>query len=132
LKIAGRVDEYLFSRLLAQVTLVEVVATLCRKAREAAISTAERDRLIDTFRQDCINSYVIIPATTLTHTSAGDLCRSHILRAYDAVQLASAIDLRDEAQAANAPAPTFVCADKALLLIAKTEGMDIENPNDHP
>ncbi len=117
---------------IAQVTLVEVVTTLCRNAREVAISTVEREKLIDTFRQDSVNSHVIIPATTLTHTTAGDLCLLHILRAYDAVQLASAIDLRDEAQAANAPAPLFVCADKALLLIAKAEGMDIENPNDHP
>lgn len=117
---------------IAQVTLVEVVATLCRKAREMAISANERDRLIDTFRQDSRNSYAIVPATTLTYTDAGDLCRSHILRAYDAVQLASAIVLRNEAQAANVSTPTFVCADKALLLIAKAEGLEVENPNDHP
>jgi len=31
---------------IAQAALVEVVATLCRKAREAALTTGERDHLI--------------------------------------------------------------------------------------
>ena len=41
---------------IAQAALVEVVATLCRKAREASITTAERDNLIADFRQDIVSS----------------------------------------------------------------------------
>ncbi|HUY78292.1 MAG TPA: type II toxin-antitoxin system VapC family toxin [Ktedonobacterales bacterium] len=117
---------------IAQVALAEVVATLCRKAREAAISVSDRDTLIDTFRQDSLNTYVILPITSETYTYAGDLCRTHTLRAYDAVQLASALTLRDEAAANNAPAPVFLCADRTLSLIATSEGLSVENPNAHP
>lgn len=116
---------------IAQVALTEVVATLCRKAREAAISVADRDTLIDSFRQDSLSAYVILAVTSETYTYAGDLCRAHTLRAYDAVQLASALALRDEAAASNAPTPTFLCADNALLRIARAEGLSVENPNDH-
>jgi predicted nucleic acid-binding protein len=72
---------------ISQAALVEVVAAVCRRAREKSISMTERDRLISVFRQDSEQSYNIWPVTTDLYTSAGDLCRSHRLRAYDAVQL---------------------------------------------
>jgi hypothetical protein len=65
-------------------------------------------------------------------TSAGNLCRSHILRAYDAIQLACALGLRDNALAKQAPSPVFVCADLGLIDITTTEGLSVENPNNYP
>ncbi len=88
---------------ISQAALVEVVAAICRRAREKSISMAERDRLISVFRQDSKESYDIWPVTTELYTSAGDLCRSHRLRAYDAVQLACVLALRQFALANHAP-----------------------------
>jgi len=42
---------------ISQITLVEVVATICRRAREQSISLPERDRLVAAFRQDSRTSY---------------------------------------------------------------------------
>jgi predicted nucleic acid-binding protein len=113
---------------ISQAALVEVVATICRKAREQVVTVAERDLLIDIFRQDSQNNYTIIPVTTSVYTFAGNLCRSHSLRAYDAIQLACAISLRDEAAVSQAPLPIFVCADTNLITIASEEGLHAENP----
>ena len=68
------------------------------------------------------------------YTAAGDLCRSHRLRAYDAVQLACALAVRQDvfvAQAAEHQLPDvlFVSADLALLTIARAEGFNVEDPN---
>ncbi len=117
---------------IAQAALVEVVATLCRKAREAALTTAERDQLIADFRRDTTTTYAVRPVTTAIYTRAGDLCRTHRLRAYDAVHLAAVLDLRDDAQAGGTPAPSFVCADTDLLGFAGAEGLSTDNPNAHP
>ncbi|GAC1347225.1 MAG: type II toxin-antitoxin system VapC family toxin [Ktedonobacteraceae bacterium] len=117
---------------ICQVALVEVVAALCRRTREQSITLAERDRLIEAFRQDCQNAYNLWPVSTAIFHAAGDLCRSHRLRAYDAVQLACALGLRDWAQARQGPAPIFVCADSTLLTIAEASGLRIENPNSYP
>ncbi|WIG59151.1 MAG: hypothetical protein OJF49_001898 [Ktedonobacterales bacterium] len=117
---------------ITQAALVEVVATFCRKAREANISVAERDRLIAEFRKDCTGNFAVIPVTTNIYTRAGDLCQIHALRAYDAVQLACVLSLRDDALALGAPLPTFVCADNDLLSFAKIEGLNTENPNIYP
>lgn len=66
------------------------------------------------------------------YTSAGDLCRSHRLRAYDAVQLACALGVRNDSTLNQAPEPIFISADTNLLEIAITEGFSIDNPNSYP
>jgi len=117
---------------ISQAALVEVVATICRKAREQSITITERDTLLDTFRQDSQDIYPISTVTTGIYIFAGDLCRSYRLRAYDAVQLAGVLSLRNEALANQAPAPIFVCADDGLINIAIEEGLSVENPNNYP
>lgn len=116
---------------IAQAALVETVATICRKAREQSIVDEERDALIERFRQDSQNIYVIWPVTTAIYTSAGNLCRSYRLRAYDAVQLACVLALHNEAVASEVPSPIFVCADNNLLAIATAETLSTENPNNY-
>ncbi len=117
---------------ISQAALIEAVAAICRRERERSITTAERDTLIDTFRQDSRDSYNVWPVTNDTYTFAGDLCRSHRLRAYDAVQLACVLHLRDKALVNQAPAPIFVCADNNLIEITIAGGLSIENPNNYP
>jgi uncharacterized protein len=117
---------------ISQAALVEVVAAICRRAREKSISIAERDRLITVFRHDSKQGYNIWPVTIDLYNAAGDLCRSHRLRAYDAVQLACALALRQYTLTNQAPEPIFVCADVGLLDIAGIEGLRVENPNTYP
>ena len=62
----------------------------------------------------------------------GDLCRSHRLRAYDAVQLACTLALREYTRANQVSDLIFVCADVGLLDIASTAGLRVENPNTYP
>ncbi len=116
---------------ISQVALAEVVAAICRRARELSISMAERDRLITVFRQDGKESYNIWLADNELYNSAGDLCRLHRLRAYDAVQLAGVLALRHYTLASQVPEPIFVCADAGLLDIAGVEGLQVENPSNY-
>jgi len=59
--------------------------------------------------------------------------RHHSLRAYDAVQLASAIAVSTAllATQGNAIDFTLVSADNALNDAARLEGLQVENPNVH-
>ena len=70
--------------------------------------------------------------TTQTYTQAGDLCRTYKLRAYDVVQFAAVLMLRDEALASSVPAPIFVCADTDLLSYSAAEGVSVEDPSSYP
>ena len=122
--------------IISQATLVEAIATFCRKAREQnlsqRISETDRDRNIMLFRQDAQRQYSLVQVTDSIYTSAGDLCRYHRLRAYDAVQLACALQVRNKLAALGIVAPTFVSADVELLNIAKAEGLIVENPSVYP
>ena len=84
---------------ISEATLVEVVASICRKAREQDIPVEERNATIGDFRQDVENIYNVRLVDRALYIAAGNLCRSHRLRAYDAVQLACAIAVREEALA---------------------------------
>jgi hypothetical protein len=54
-----------------------------------------------------------------------------LLRAYDAVQLASAIFARSGMQAAGGAPPIFLSADSRLLTAAQAEGFVTDDPNLH-
>ena len=119
---------------IAQAALVEVVASICRKAREQNMSREERDSTIEDFRRDVQNTYSVWVVDNALYIAAGDLCRSHRLRAYDAVQLACAMAVREDVLVAQSPDTEqpdflFVSADFGLLTIARAEGFSSENPN---
>jgi predicted nucleic acid-binding protein len=59
------------------------------------------------------------------------LVTRHPLRAYDAVQLASALRVQSELVRTRAPALTFLSADDRLVAIAQAEGLLTDNPNRH-
>lgn len=124
------------SIIISQATLVEAVAAFCRKAREPnisqRISEADRDQSIRLFRQHVRRQYSVVRVTTSIYNQAGDLCRLHRLRAYDALQLASALAARNKLTSLGTQPPTFVSADAELLTIAAAEGLSIENPNAYP
>ncbi len=122
------------SIVVCDIALVEVTATFARMARETPrrISPARRDRLITDFEAVFLRQYIVMQVNRTLLARAAALCRTHPLRAYDAVQLACALTKRDDDQASGLPAPIFVCADTVLLSAAAAEGLGTENPNAHP
>ena len=121
---------------IAQAALVEVVASICRKAREQDMPLEERNTTIDDFRRDVRSSYSTWVVDSALYIAAGDLCRIHRLRAYDAIQLACAIAVREDAYRVQPPEPepldiVFISADRGLLTVALAEGFNIENPNNY-
>jgi uncharacterized protein len=57
--------------------------------------------------------------------------RTHRLRAYDAVQLAVALEVNRIHQMAGSPV-TLVSADRDLNAAATAEGLTVDDPNSHP
>jgi predicted nucleic acid-binding protein len=54
------------------------------------------------------------------------------LRAYDAVQLASALRVHSDLTRTESTSLTFITADERLIAVAQTEGLLTDNPNHHP
>lgn len=112
----------------AVITGVEVVSAITRRARGGSLSATEASTAIADFRLDLATSYL----TPTLITKAMQLAETHALRGYDAVQLAAAMDVNTHWLHLGMPALTLVSADADLNASALTEGLAVEDPNDHP
>ncbi len=60
------------------------------------------------------------------------LANSHTLRAYDAVQLAAALEILRQRHEAGWVPVTLISADHALNTAAMAVGVAVDDPNSHP
>ena len=116
----------------AQITSVEVVSALARRAREGQIAarTGRAARLL--VDRHHVREYQVIRLTDEIVQGAEDLLGRHPLRAADALQLASALAIHSRFIANSLPGLVFVSADQRLLTAAMTEGLQTDNPDLHP
>ena len=118
--------------IIARIAWVEVLSALWRRQREGNLSPASVIKAIRAFRYDLDTQYQVIELDRALAEAAGQLIGKHPLRAYDAVQLASALRVHISFSRARSVALTFLTADDRLLAIAQVEGLLTDNPNRHP
>jgi predicted nucleic acid-binding protein len=112
--------------------MVEVWSALARRRREASISLDHHADALDAFREDCLKQYRFVEFEESVYELAGRLIARHPLRAYDAVQLASALVAGRALTGVGLALPTFLCADDRLLTAAQAEGLVGISPSLHP
>lgn len=118
--------------LVSDITLAEVTAALAAKQRAPkGMTLDQRNRVLSRFFQDCDEHFTLVSIDRLVIDRAVDLAQRHRLRAYDAVQLATALEASAITQAQTLPALTFVAADTDLLVAAAAEHLTVENPLNH-
>lgn len=104
----------------SQILYGEVAASFARKRREQQVDADALDQALQVFRKDWAGLYRITVDDEVNRR-IDDLLSRHVLRGADAIHLASAILLRDLAQADV----TFACSDSALLNAARAEGLAV-------
>ena len=117
---------------ISQLAEVEVVAALTRRFSIGDLTQQDRDQLAHDARQDCA-SFLAVNVTAEIIEAAIDLTLKHNLRAYDAVQLASALEVRNllVQNSQNTAALTLVSADLELNRASASEGLPVDDPNSH-
>lgn len=99
---------------------VEVPAAIWRKQRLGEIDDEDAATLVQAFESDWLGEvFAVVPATDGILAAAARLCGGRSLRAYDAVQLASAL----AAHAADPDLTTFASFDAQLSSAARAEGL---------
>ena len=117
---------------LNRITIAEFASVVSRRCREGLLTQAERDHALATFHMDAMHEYQFVEVDDALAWRARDLLLAHALRAYDAVQLASALLLNEALEAFELPPVLFVCADARLMAAACAEGLAVEDPLNHP
>jgi hypothetical protein len=106
---------------------VEVPAALWRKHRLGELSAEDTAVLVEDFEWDWFGesdgelSFAVLGITQHVLEEAARSVARHPLRAFDAVQLASAL----VARAADSSLTSFACFDEVLAVAARAEGFTV-------
>ncbi|HYO88439.1 MAG TPA: type II toxin-antitoxin system VapC family toxin [Candidatus Limnocylindrales bacterium] len=117
--------------LIAQITPVEFYSGMMRLVREGTLDLLAASRLRRALAIQLRRQYRLVSLTPPVISQAQDLLEKHPLRAYDAVQLASANTANKRLLASGAAPLIFVSADKRLAQAAVAEGLLTEDPGAH-
>lgn len=112
----------------AQISMVEVLSAFNRLRREGRVDTKEYKTLADDFVELCNLEYTLIELTVTIIQRTRNLLEKYPLRAYDAVQLASALSTNDATLHSQKLPVTFLAADDRLLDAARQEALNVESP----
>lgn len=115
----------------ARITFVEVSSSLARKVRDGEIKSDSDGKTFRRLQRLFDYGIEIVEISPWLIGYSAHLVRKHLLRAYDAVQLAAALEISFERTDAGLSELIFVCADNALNKAALAEGLTVENPNDY-
>lgn len=103
--------------IIAEITLVEVSSAFARRQRSGDISGQMRERYELLFLADLADCRTV-PLDMAMVKAAIQCCHRFGLKAYDAVQLATALTVSTELQAHGVRSLSFVSADRDLLAAA--------------
>lgn len=115
-----------------RISVVEVISALNRKVRNLEINISDYSPMATDFKATCVNEYQLIELAAPIYDRACQLLEKHKLRAYDSIQLASALLTNAALQTSGLPGLTLLTADIDLLTAAQAEGLVIKDPNNHP
>lgn len=115
---------------LTELSRVEVPAAFAILARNRQITVRTRDGMYRSFLQQLGKSFESLRLTPEIIEYAAELTQTHPLKAYDAVQLATALAFEQSLKGLNLSL-IFVSADKTLLQTAEAEGLQADNPLNH-
>lgn len=110
---------------LSAVASVELGSALNRKGREGRLSPEQRDGRWTAFRRDLADQYRLVAWDQQVQEIAERLVFAHPIRAYDAVQLASALRAA-RFLAGLAGEVTFCTADRNQGRAGVSEGLQVE------
>lgn len=111
-------------------TWAEIVSAFSKHHRSKIISNSLYACLLARFLRDGQSRYARLGADDATINLAVELIQHYPLRAYDGVQLATALRLNQVMRESRLPPLTFVSADAVLCDAAKAEGLATVNPNE--
>lgn len=120
---------------ISRITTVEIVAALTRRIRTGTLTTHDAALAINEFKIEIASDYRIMELSPILANRAIGLAETYSLRGYDAVQLATALTVRDRLTSNSATSSStyvLISADNELNNAATLEGLIVDNPNNHP
>ena len=116
----------------ARTAFVEVISALARRHRGGSLRATQWAKANARFRRLFKRQFRILEIDESVADESAQLAEKHFLRGYDAIQLATALEVQRIRTRLGAAPLIFVSADNELNNAAHAEGLAVENPNHHP
>lgn len=116
----------------ASITAVEVISALTRQAKSGNLSPIDQTIGVTLCRADFVHEYSTVEITLPVIQRAMTMAEAYVLRGYDAVQLAAALEMNGKRLALGLSVLTLISADVELNRAAAAEGLPVDDPNAHP
>ncbi len=116
----------------SQISIVETISAFQRRVRDGVLLMADAVQLREDFLELCQTEYRLLACTPALVTASWSLLERHPLRAYDSIQLASALAAQAALHAAGVTTFTMLCSDQRLSRAAAAEGLIIDDPAKYP
>jgi uncharacterized protein len=113
------------------ITPLEMTSAFYRQHRDGQISIEGLSLLLRSYAVHSHSEYLLVPYSEALTDLAAALISRYPLRALDAIQLASALELRSALPPA-APSLIFLSGDDRLVRTARQELLQVENPESFP
>ena len=104
----------------SKIAYAEARSAFARKQKEGGFPTSVLRKLVEDFNKDW-ESYFLIEITDGLIRFAGDIAEKYLLRGFDSIHLASAVNLRNKINSAI----YFSSDDARLNQAAEKEGIDV-------
>jgi predicted nucleic acid-binding protein len=118
---------------ITRITVVEVTLAVARRRKGTPpLAPSRASSILRRLRQHLDGHYTVIEITPALLDEAARLANAHTLRAYDAVQLAAALEINRKERDAGFTSVTLISADQALNDAAMAEGLTVDDPRAHP
>jgi uncharacterized protein len=114
---------------ISSLTYAEILAAFARRSRENPRFRKETELAHKQFQQDWKSVLTRIDLNDDVLRYVSKLVDAHPLRGADAVQLSSALWLRDTVSTGHSNAVKFACSDRQLAHAAQSEGLPVFNPD---
>lgn len=118
--------------IISRLSITEVISAFNRRCRELSLSRIDYQKIAQDFEDFCQAEYQIIEITEEVTAKSKDLLEKYPLRASDSIQLASALLTNENLKQANFSELIFLASDQKLSAAAKSENLQIDNPQNHP
>ena len=117
---------------LASITQIEALAAFYLLVRTGTLTLTQAQQAERLFRRELRTRYQRVFFSSAIRNHAMRLVTMYPLRAYDAVRLASALQVQRRNRAVGSPPFTLLSADRNLNRAAAAEGLLVDDPNQHP
>lgn len=116
----------------SRLALVEVISALTRRQRAGSVSAVQFGKAATRFRRVFKQQFRILDADEPIIERASTLAEKHALRGYDAVQLATVLEVHRVRHSIGFSPLILVSADADLNSAARAESLLVDNPNLYP